>query len=420
MADKHEIKSLDIFLNEVLIGFITRLPGDRYTFQLAESYVEMNPRPMLSLSLKTVAGGLTTAPQQSRLKLPPFFSNLLPEGSLRDYLSGKLGIDPDREFFLLAHLGGDLPGAVVVKPSMSEQINMLGDKEPVSIDGTISSEQLKFSLAGVQLKFSALRDASGGLTIPAYGQGGSWIVKLPALRYPHVPENEYAMLQMAKAVGIDVPRVQLVLTKDIGNLPKDIPENFGYSLAVERFDRAAGGKHIHIEDFAQVYGVRPNEKYKRVSYTNMAHLIWNEMGEAGLREFIRRLVFSAAIGNADMHVKNWSIIYRDTIKPQLAPAYDFVSTIIYLPDAQMALSVAGIKAMYEFNVDLLKRMAAKAIVPERLVTNEAQEIAQKIKSFWHAERNNLALSTKTIKLIDTHMSQVPLLFSQSETKPKKK
>jgi len=48
-------------------------------------------------------------------------------------------------------------------------------------------------------------EASGGLTIPAGGMGGSWIVKLPSTRFAAVPENEYAMLALARAVGIEVP-----------------------------------------------------------------------------------------------------------------------------------------------------------------------------------------------------------------------
>jgi serine/threonine-protein kinase HipA len=62
----------------------------------------------------------------------------------------------------------------------------------------------------VQFKFSAVMEASGGLTIPADGMGGSWIVKMPSAHFPVVPENEHAMLELARAVGINVPRNQLV------------------------------------------------------------------------------------------------------------------------------------------------------------------------------------------------------------------
>ena len=61
---------------------------------------------------------------------------------------------------------------------------------------------LRFSLAGVQLKFSAVMEASGGLTVPADGMGGSWIVKLPSARFPAVPENEFGMIELAQSVGI--------------------------------------------------------------------------------------------------------------------------------------------------------------------------------------------------------------------------
>src|SRR5438105_10451692 len=58
-------------------------------------------------------------------------------------------------------------------------------------DERLPETALRFSLAGVQLKFSAVMEASGGLTIPAGGMGGSWVVKLPAGRFASVPENEY-------------------------------------------------------------------------------------------------------------------------------------------------------------------------------------------------------------------------------------
>ena len=55
------------------------------------------------------------------------------------------------------------------------------------------ASRLRFSLAGVQLKFSALKhkDRGGGLTIPAQGVGGHRIVKPPSTQYPGMPENEF-------------------------------------------------------------------------------------------------------------------------------------------------------------------------------------------------------------------------------------
>ena len=62
--------------------------------------------------------------------------------------------------------------------------------------------------------------------------------------------------------------------------------------------------------------------------------------EADIAEFIRRLTFNTLIGNADMHLKNWSMIYPDRRRAALAPAYDLVSTIPYIPDPKAALNVS--------------------------------------------------------------------------------
>jgi len=200
-------------------------------------------------------------------------------------------------------LGADLPGAITIVAesdahSVDDQADhdMTDDKEDVA---------LKFSLAGVQLKFSAVMESSGGLTIPAHGMGGSWIVKLPSARFAAVPENEYTMMALARGVGIDVPRIELVDVHAIRRLPKDVGTLKGKALAVQRFDRGVGGQRIHIEDFAQVFGLYPHDKYHHRSYANIAGVLWAETGERGTYEFVRRLAFSVLIGNADMHLKNW-------------------------------------------------------------------------------------------------------------------
>ena len=54
---------------------------------------------------------LITDVRPTRTRLPPFFSNLLPEGPLREYLAERAGVNVKREFFLLWALGRDLPGA---------------------------------------------------------------------------------------------------------------------------------------------------------------------------------------------------------------------------------------------------------------------------------------------------------------------
>ena len=93
---------------------------------------------------------------------------------------------------------------------------------------------------------------------------------LPAQNFAQVPENELAMLHLAKEVGISVPETNLVPLEKIAGLPELGFFSENLALAVKRFDRKEKQRIIHIEDFAQVYNVSPNDKYNKVSYDNIA------------------------------------------------------------------------------------------------------------------------------------------------------
>lgn len=286
MAD---VSVLNVRLHGAKIGTITHIPGDRTFFEFTDEYVADQSRPTLSLSFKDEHGGLITQWPSKQRRLLPFYSNLLPEGHLREYLAARAGIHTEREFFLLCALGRDLPGALTVDSSEGE----LWPVKPGEEEGNapnFKEKALRFSLAGVQLKFSAVHDdkANKGLTIPAKGVGGSWIVKLPSSRFEGVPENEYAMLTLACSIGIDVPEIALVDVGDIGDLPEDIGDMRGNAFAIARFDRTPEGP-LHTEDFAQVFGVYPEERYGKASGRNIADVLAVETGEAGIGEFIRRL-----------------------------------------------------------------------------------------------------------------------------------
>jgi serine/threonine-protein kinase HipA len=324
---------------------------------------------------------------------------------MRDYLAARAGVNPKREFFLLWVLGKDLPGAMTIRPADGESW------PPDASDDEEEREEkhrkaLRFSLAGVQLKFSAVMEATGGLTVPAQGVGGEWIVKLPSLKFESVPENEHAMMSLAAAIGMDVPEVKLIGVDEIDGMPEGMGELKGSALAVKRFDRSEAGP-AHIEDFAQVFGVFPEDKYKKASYRNIAEVIAAESGEQDIAEFIRRLVFNVLIGNADMHLKNWSLIYPDRRAARLAPAYDFVSTIPYIADDKAALTLGRTKRMNEFSRDELAYLAGKARLPEKLVLDTAKETVTRFHEVWAAEKATL-LSKGLISAIENHLKTVPI------------
>ena len=122
---------------------------------------------------------------------PGFFANLIAEGHLREYTAHRAGLARDDDFGLLWVTGHDLTGAVIIEDPAGLQI------PPHTAGGPLDPPDLKdvfrFALSGVQLKFSAVNEASGGLTIHTQGDGGNQIVKLPSMHYPLVPEGEYAI-----------------------------------------------------------------------------------------------------------------------------------------------------------------------------------------------------------------------------------
>ena len=401
-----DIAILDVRLYGRSIATLTHLQGDRTIFAFNRDYAEDEDRPTLSLSFKDDLGGLITDIKPTQRVLPPFFSNLLPEGHLRRYLAERAGVDQQREFFLLWMLGRDLPGALEVRP-------LEGDVIPLEANTLAQNERpnaLRFSLAGIQLKFSALLNGHkrGGLTIPAQGVGGSWILKLPSQQFAGVCENEFSMMSLARQMGMDVPDIQLVDLKAIEGLPGGLGELKGPALAVSRFDRTPQGP-VHIEDFAQIFGVFPGDKYKAASYRNIAKVIGIEAGHAAVSEFIRRLVFSTLIGNGDMHLKNWSLIYPDRRGAALAPAYDLLSTIAYIPgEDTAALNYSRTKKMAELTVDELRHLAAKALLPEKLIIDAAHDTVQRFHDLWPKEKTNLPLAKAVLDAVDQHVAKIPL------------
>ncbi|WP_439528864.1 type II toxin-antitoxin system HipA family toxin [Pannonibacter sp.] len=405
-----DISSLNILLHGRKIGTLNLLPGDRSIFSFDEAYIADKSRDTLSLSFKNPLGELLTRFASTGPSLLPFFSNLLPEGTLRDYLAQQAGVKPARELYLLWALGQDLPGAVTVLPDDGEGLPDDGDETTPEEKEARKEQALRFSLAGVQLKFSALRKAgkNGGLTIPAKGIGGEWIVKLPADRFEGVPENEFSFMTIAKQIGIDVPEIELIDLKSIGGLPDGLGRLRGEkAFAIKRFDRSDDGP-VHIEDFAQVFGRYPSQKYDQASYRNIALVLGIETTQGDIAEYIRRLVYSTLIGNDDMHLKNWSLIYYDRKTPSIAPAYDLLATIPYLPSKTAALKYATTNVMAELTLKELAVLASKAKLPEKLVMDTAKETVAAFQEVWAKEKTNLALSEDVITAVDAHLATLTL------------
>ena len=85
-------------------------------------------------------------------------------------------MNAQREFFLLWLLGNDLPGAVTVQDIEGRALPP-AQGTPTEVRTKVGKDVLRFSLAGVQLKLSAVGNPNRQLSIPASRQGQHWIVK---------------------------------------------------------------------------------------------------------------------------------------------------------------------------------------------------------------------------------------------------
>ncbi|MET3616221.1 serine/threonine-protein kinase HipA [Rhizobium aquaticum] len=415
-SDPRSISSLDVLLNDVKVGTIVRTPGDFNAFSFEDSYRATGGLPVLSLSFRAATGGLRKDPIPVARALPAFFANLLPEDKLREAMEKHHAgsVRAGNDFDLLVALGSDLPGAVRVVPS---------DGTIVRFDSLSAPKaKARFSLAGVQMKLSVIKNTGkgGGLTLPLGDDQGSYIAKFPSTSFPGVSENEYANLALAEAIGMEVPERELVEQSEFEGIPKEFETlSDGKVLLVRRFDRGANGERIHIEDFAQVFGVYPSRKYEGAAYHDVAGALNVAVSSAAALEFVRRLALAAITGNGDMHLKNWSLIYREAgEKPQLAPVYDVLSTIPYIPADAMALSLAGERSFKALNVQRWKAFANRARLPEAAVLKAVVDTVEQVNGFWWSLPERKVVPAKVLERIDTHVRlMTPILGTGAERSP---
>ena len=391
-----------VWLRDLRVGTLAQR-GDHTRFLLAESYLADPARPVLGLVFEQDLG----ARHAAALRLPCWFSNLLPEGRLRDWIAAERNVSAQREMELLAQVGHDLPGAVRIRPVNTTDT---GDDEwetgpPAEAPNPEPPESLwRFSLAGVALKFSMLADHDR-LTLPATGVGGDWIVKLPDRVYRDVPRNEYTMMSLAGAVGIDVPEVRLVHRDEVRGLPAGVwPDHEDWAYAVKRFDRTDDRRLVHIEDLAQVRNVYPDDKYHG-NYETVGSLLFRGHDVESLREFARRLVFTVLISNGDAHLKNWSLRYSEPRIPRIAPAYDLVSTRHYMGGGEtLGLKFGGSKRFEQVRLSTFDRLEHRLHADAGLI-DVGREVVGRAVSQWSEISEELKCNTELRHDIQTGIAE---------------
>ena len=193
------------------------------------------------------------------------------------------------------------------------------------------------TVTGVQPKLSLdLEQMSPGVKrFTIVGLWGRFILKPPTDAYPYLPELEDATMHLAQLVRIEtVPHA----------LSRFADGAFGY--ITRRIDRGKDGHKIPMEDMCQLTERLTEDKYKS-SHERIAKAIerYSSVPKLDLVKYWQQVVFSWIVGNADMHLKNYSLYAPDDENYVLTPAYDLLSTSLVLPQdpEELALTVNGKK-----------------------------------------------------------------------------
>jgi serine/threonine-protein kinase HipA len=204
-------------------------------------------------------------------------------------------------------------------------------KRSISQHLGITGVQPKIS---VNIKKSSDEDPTHRMMI--VGLWGDFILKPPTKRFPDMSVVEDLTMHMAEVAGIKTAKHGLIQLKS-GEL----------AYVTKRFDREKKGKKIAVEDLCQLSELLTESKYN-TSYEKAGKIIKKYSSNPGLDAgfFFDLIVFSFITGNADMHLKNFSLMRTDSGEIILSPAYDLISTkLMPINDIEeMALTVNGKKA----------------------------------------------------------------------------
>ena len=416
MKRVENVEGLRMSLNGQEVGVLTHYSGGKNIFVFSPSYIALPVTQRETLTLTQLADArYLTQPLVSAQRLTPVLSNLLPEGALREWMSRSLKVHTDNEFPLMAHMGRNLPGALLAEPIQAGQVpgwalDHREQVEPVQID--VEHSQDKFSLAGVQMKFSSVKGQDGRFNVGRDANADSWVIKTPSTVHKHVPYNEYTAMRLAQIAGIEIPEIKLVELNQLDNLPDIQLPNETHAYAIKRFDRD-DGKRVHTEDFAQVFQVYSHDKYKKFNYEQIADALF-QYGAQGLKDvqqMARRLLVNILLANGDAHLKNWSLIYSEGLRPKLSPAYDIVSTLPYVAgELEFALNMARNKNWYNVDMASFEAWANRIGVPWQAVKVHLNETLTLARENWPDKLSELPMVDSQKDVLKRHWQNLQTDF----------
>jgi serine/threonine-protein kinase HipA len=410
--DFRAIRSAVVYLRSDKVGILEKVSDEQFSFQYSRDYKDSLTAVSISRSL----------PLQSDLflssKLHPFFDNLIPEGWLLEHAEKIFHIDKTNRFGLLMATGKSPIGAVTVEPLDAAgkavdvtmifkdnhvggqlitypnqlinrfhfcptcfnplkdgrqhrkcTIEMWGTERNIEVELKSDDPLQSFtrviyggSVSGAQRK-GMFRLEKGLLTSTAIGS--QYILK-PDGDFPELPLNEHLTMAIAKKCGFSVPPFTLLEI-----------EGLGHVFAIKRFDRTNSGIPLMVEDMGQIIQIPCSDKYstscervaKAISKCTSAPVI-------DLTDFFRRVLFCYLTANADMHLKNWSILENEKAFGTfvLSPCYDLLNTRLSIPEEVIDIGLPINGRSRNLQKSVFRNLAAELQIPGSQIEKAFKDI----------------------------------------------
>ena len=395
----------NVYLRKLQVGVLEKKTAESYSFQYSTEYLRTKtPIP--------IACAFPLKPEAYVFReLHPFFDNLILEGWLLSRAEQIFHIDKKNRFALLMAVGSSPIGAVSVQalnpngeeysnnklhetiesfPTRFEKIDFpnKGGFCPSCLNKSPSKKIFHFRCAtalwGTSRKIKIELDAErpletfsrtiyGGSISGAQRKGlfsldqsrakmhadpsqSEYILK-PEGEHPELPANEHLTMAIAQELGFRVPPFALIKIQSLG-----------YVYVIRRFDRLSG-VYRKMEDMAQITGASSLDKYES-SNEKIANAIrrYASAPMLDLYDFFRRLLFCFFIGNADMHLKNWSLLEKESLNGELdlSPCYDLLNTRLPIPREQIDIGLPICGKSRNLQMSYFKKFATNILRMEQI------------------------------------------------------
>ena len=367
--------------------------------QHAGTFIEDNGRLQFAYDDDAATPISLSLPREGRtakLAATRFLENLLPDNPrARRWMADVYGVGSLDTIDLLMAAGGDVAGGLVLLPEGQEPAPEVPELNPAlerdiaariralkdnSDAWTVQGAVERFSLAGTQGKFTLAKVETdwywSNATVPS-----THIVKPARTDLPGLEEVEAATLALADRVGVPAPTAEILTASG------------QTAYLVERFDRVSSdrsplARRVHTEDLAQALGLAPGSKYDPTAIQIVDLLKAHDTDERTLQEaFLRQLVFNTLIGNADAHVKNYSLVLRPE-RIEFAPLYDAVPVSLYPQyDQQLAMRISGARYSRAVTAAHWRKFSHSAGVDAewmmQIVTDVAERLREQSTTAWN-------------------------------------